>query len=105
MKNEMKQRSQIDFKRPIFKITKKNSSFFLSHLTDRIRRYTIALQRVSESHNVLLGPKGLFSFAINWLFDALERSHSKFVVRSTAAQFDSEQLIDLFAKHSKLFTM
>ena len=54
-----------------------------------------------ESHDVLLGPAGLFSFAIKSLFDALKRVHRKFVVRCRAAQFGSEQLIDLFAKHSK----
>lgn len=63
--------------------------------------YFILFFERTGSHDVLLGPAGLFQYTINWLFDGLKRTHRKSLVRCTAAQFDTEQLIDLFAKHSK----
>lgn len=76
----------------------------LEHSNIKIRTWKLEHIETAESHDVLLGPAGLFSFAIKSLFDALKRVHRKFVVRCRAAQFGSEQLIDLFAKHSKCFS-
>lgn len=97
MKNEKNQRNRLNWFLSLSLLIRQLSAIKMQNSKN-------SCSTKKESHDVLLGPAGLFSFAVKSLFDGLKGMHRKFVVRCRAAQFGSEQFIDLFAKHSKCFS-